>query len=88
MEVELKMEGFKVYRRGLVAFNIENLAKILKCNIEDKATAELIFGEETLSVKIVSEKYNSVIERTLEAIDLTKNYLCEFGLSKEKLFVQ
>ncbi|MBA7503245.1 hypothetical protein ES706_01853 [subsurface metagenome] len=63
------MEGFKFYRRGEVAFNIENLANILKYNKEDKATTELIFGEENLSVKIVSEKYNSVIERTLEAID-------------------
>jgi len=96
MEVELRMEGFKFYRRGEVAFNIENLANILKCNVGDKATAELIFGEENLSVKIVSEKYNSVIERSLGAIDLQKeeipfeslykiNYPCEFVLSKEKL---
>ncbi len=95
MEVELKMEGYKFYRRGEVAFNIENLAKTLKCNIGDKATTELIFGEKYLSVKIISEKYKSVIERTLEAIDLQKeeipleslykiNYFCEFELSKEK----
>lgn len=95
MEVELKMEGFRFYRKGEVAFNIENLANILKCNKEDKATTELVFGEEVLSVKIVSEKYNSVIERTLEAIDLKKeeipldslykiNYLSEFEMTKEK----
>ncbi len=96
MEVKLKLEGFKFFRRGEVAFDIENLAKTLKCNKEDKATTELVFGEETVSVKIVSEKYNSVIERMLEAIHLEKeeipfeslykiNYPCEFVLSKEKL---
>jgi len=96
MEVKLKLEGFKFYRRGEVAFDIENLAKILKCNVGDKATAELIFGQKCLSVKIISEKYKSIIERTLEAIHLEKeeipfeslykiNYPCEFVLSKEKL---
>jgi len=95
MEVELKMDGYKFYRRGEVAFDIENLAKTLKCNIGDKATAELIFGEKCLSVKIISEKYKSVIERTLEAIDLEKeeipleslykiNYPSQFKLIREK----
>jgi len=95
MEVELKMEGYKFYRRGEVAFDIENLAKTLKCNIGDKATAELIFGEESLSVKIISEKYKSDIERTLVAINLEKeeipldslykiNYPSQFELTREK----
>lgn len=95
MEAEIIMDGYKFYRKGNVAFNIENLALLLKCNKEDNATTELIFGEESLSVKIISEKYNSVIERSLEAIDLKKeetqleslykiNYPCEFELSKEK----
>ncbi len=64
MEVELKLEGYNFYRRGEVAFNIEDLVLLLKCNKEDKATTELIFGEKYLSVKIISEKNNSVIERT------------------------
>lgn len=73
MKVELKLEGYNFYRRGEVAFNIEDLVLLLKCNIGDNATAELIFGEEYLSVKIISEKYNSVIERTLEAIEKIHN---------------
>ena len=95
IQLKLSDESFKFYQEDIVAFNLDDFKKICYCQAGDKSTTKLIFGKEHLFISIHSEKYNSQIDRTLDAIDLTIEeppldmlynieYLVKYSLEKSK----
>jgi len=64
--------SYKCYTSGDVAFNLEDLEDLLKVNKADNSTTHIIIGKEALFLTITSDKYHSIIERRLKAIELDR----------------
>ena len=70
LRVEFNDESFTFYQEGSVSLNLNDLKKACYCQAGDKSTTTLTFGKERLYLSIHSQKYETCLNRTLEAIDL------------------
>ena len=68
--IALSDSSYKYYREAKIYLNIKDLRDVLKSEANDKSLSSLQFGEKTLFLSIVSEKFGSTINRTLDYIDL------------------
>ena len=68
--IVLSDSSYKYYREAKIYLNIKDLRDVLKSEANDKSLSSLQFGEKTLFLSIVSEKFGSTINRTLDYIDL------------------
>ena len=71
LQLKLNNESYKFYQEGVIGLNLDDFKKVCYCQAGDKSIATLTFGKEHLFLSIDSKKYNSRIERTLDAIGLT-----------------
>ena len=96
--IELILKNNKSYtffRNGKIKLDLNDLARILKSNKNDKSTTKMIFGESNLYVSIKSKVYNSLIKRRINQKSFESedsfsnrlrniNYNCHFSISKIK----
>ncbi|MHA1724433.1 MAG: hypothetical protein ACTSXH_06275 [Promethearchaeota archaeon] len=94
--ITISNDSFEFFEEGLIYINVEDFAKLLKCEFSDQSTTEIIFGEDAIFITIKSRKYGTIIERKVENLNLNLpeiphdtisklQHVACFTVSKERL---
>ncbi|MFO8018827.1 MAG: hypothetical protein R6U96_09340 [Promethearchaeia archaeon] len=93
--INITNDSFYPLRTGKLGINLNDLEKLVKCKSTDKSTLHLTISTDKAYLTLTSEKYNSIIDRILEGLDInieeipldnlkTIDYPIRFALTREQ----